>query len=84
MGILLERHPLRHAKALLMGGLGGSAGVPDSLVHKPVTHRGGLIVGGRRSAEMGPQFQYRVPCACFGRRPSDCRRNILAGVVDKR
>lgn len=28
------------------GGCRGSAGIPDSLAHKPVTHRGGLVVSG--------------------------------------
>ena len=39
-GIRLEDHPLRPAKTLVMGTIGGSAGVPDSLVHKPVDTSG--------------------------------------------
>ena len=40
LGIPLERHPLRAAKTLAAGGVGGSAGVPDSLGHKPVNTSG--------------------------------------------
>ena len=39
-GIRLEDHPLRLAKTLVMGAIGGSAGIPDSLVHKPVDTSG--------------------------------------------
>ena len=39
-GIRLEDHPLRPAKTLVMGAIGGSAGIPDSLVHKPVDTSG--------------------------------------------
>jgi hypothetical protein len=39
-GIRLERHPLRLVKPLLTGAVGGSAGIPDSLVHKPVDTSG--------------------------------------------
>jgi hypothetical protein len=39
-GIMLEDHPLRPAKMLVMDAAGGSAGIPDSLVHKPVDTSG--------------------------------------------
>src|SRR5215471_8931496 len=39
-GIRLEDHPLRPAKILVMAAFGGSAGIPDSLVHKPVDTSG--------------------------------------------
>lgn len=39
-GITLEDHPLRPAKMLVTGTAGGSAGVPDSLGHKPVDTSG--------------------------------------------
>lgn len=40
LGILLERHPLRPAKTPVRWPVGGSAGVPDSLGHKPVNTSG--------------------------------------------
>lgn len=40
LGILLERHPLRRAKTPVSGPTGGSAGIPDSLAHKPVNTSG--------------------------------------------
>ena len=39
-GITLEDHPLRPAKMLVTGTAGGSAGIPDSLAHKPVDTSG--------------------------------------------
>ena len=39
-GITLDDHPLRPAKPLLTGAVRGSAGIPDSLVHKPVDTSG--------------------------------------------
>ena len=39
-GITLDDHPLRLAKPLLTGPVRGSAGIPDSLVHKPVDTSG--------------------------------------------
>ena len=42
LGILLERHPLRPVKTPVRGAVGGSAGVPDSLVHKPENTSGRL------------------------------------------
>lgn len=39
-GILLERHLLRQAKMPVSGPVRGSAGSPDSLVHKPVNTSG--------------------------------------------
>jgi hypothetical protein len=41
LGVLLEPHPLRSAKALLKGSVWGSAGIPDSLGHKLVNTSGG-------------------------------------------
>ena len=34
-GITLDDHPLRPAKTQATGPVGGSAGIPDSLGHKP-------------------------------------------------
>ncbi|CRK55179.1 hypothetical protein [Alloactinosynnema sp. L-07] len=48
LGILLERHPLRAAKTPVRGPVGGSAGIPDSLGHKPVNTSG--RTGGRLPA----------------------------------
>ena len=39
-GFRLEDHPLRPAKTLVMRTIGGSAGIPDSLAHKPVDTSG--------------------------------------------
>lgn len=39
-GFTLEDHPLRIPKLLLIGAVGGSAGIPDSLGHKPVDTSG--------------------------------------------
>lgn len=39
-GITLDDHPLRPPKPLLTGAVRGSAGIPDSLVHKPVDTSG--------------------------------------------
>src|SRR5947208_6136879 len=39
-GIPLERHPLRPAKTQVTDTAGGSASIPDSLVHKPVDTSG--------------------------------------------
>jgi hypothetical protein len=39
-GITLDDHPLRPAKPLLTRAVRGSAGIPDSLVHKPVDTSG--------------------------------------------
>jgi hypothetical protein len=39
-GITLDDHPLRPAKPLLTWAVRGSAGIPDSLVHKPVDTSG--------------------------------------------
>ena len=39
-GITLEDHPQRPAKAQVTSAVEGSAGIPDSLVHKPVDTSG--------------------------------------------
>lgn len=39
-GITLDDHPLRLPESLLTGAVRGSAGIPDSLVHKPVDTSG--------------------------------------------
>lgn len=41
-GFTLEDHPLPAAKMLVTGAAGGSAGIPDSLGHKPGDTSGGL------------------------------------------
>src|SRR5882757_4888740 len=41
-GITLEDHPLRPAKTQVTDAVGGSAGIPDSLGHKPEDTSGGL------------------------------------------
>ncbi len=59
LGILLERHPLRPGKALVSGHVGGSAGIPDSLVHKPVNTSG--RAGGRLASlpPLRPPLSFR-------------------------
>ncbi len=57
LGILLERHPLRPVKTPVSGCVGGSAGIPDSLGHKPVDTSG--RTGGRLPALSAPG------CACL-------------------
>jgi hypothetical protein len=59
VGILLERHPLRAAKAPVRGPAGGSAGIPDSLGHKPVNTSG--RGGGRLPAASAP-WSSPPPC----------------------
>lgn len=64
LGILLERHPLRPAKTRVRGPVGGSAGIPDSLGHKPVNTSG--RAGGRLPAVSAPRLSPPPYCLLFG------------------